>query len=66
MKIFFDRLSDLLVNAEGRALAGRQVSLLTTGTGCELPSGFTEPFRRTEGYFDMEWKAICYTDLPKE
>jgi len=64
MKNFFDRLSDLLVQPElrpiGRALAGRDVSLLTTGTDPDIPAGFTEPFIRTAAYFEMRWWASCY------
>lgn len=64
MKTFFDRLSDLLVKPElrstGRALAGRDVSLLATGTDPELPAGFTEPFIKTASYFGMHWRTSCY------
>jgi multimeric flavodoxin WrbA len=51
MKVFFDRLTDLLVNPDnrmiGRALAGRNVWFLATGTDEGLPFGFHEPFART-------------------
>jgi putative NADPH-quinone reductase len=64
MKTFFDRLSDLLVQPAlrptGRALARRDVWLLTTGTDPELPAGFTEPFIRTSSYFEMRWRDSCY------
>lgn len=64
MKTFFDRLSDLLVQPKlrptGRALAGRNVSLLATGTDPDLPAGFTEPFMRTASYFEMPWRDSCY------
>ena len=64
MKTFFDRLTDLLlVEANrplGRALAGRRVWLLATGTEEGLPPGFTEPFARTAAYFAMDWRAGTY------
>ena len=64
MKTFFDRLTDLLLvpanRPLGRALAGRKMWLLATGTGEELPPGFTEPFALTAAYFAMEWRAGAY------
>ena len=64
MKTFFDRLTDLLVDPEGRrigrALAGRSVWLLSTGTDETLPLGFVEPFALTAGYFNMVWREAFY------
>lgn len=64
MKVFFDWLTDLLEpdNREvGRALAGRSVWLLATGTDDCLPSGFHEPFARTAAYFGMVWRQAFYS-----
>lgn len=64
MKSFFDRLTDLLLDPDsrtiGRALAGRNVWLLATGTEAELPPGFQEPFARTSSYFGMIWREAFY------
>jgi len=64
MKAFFDRLTDLLLDAEnrkaGRALAGRNVWLLATGTDESLPPGFHEPFASTAAYFGMVWRQAFY------
>lgn len=64
IKKFFDRLSDLLLEPDnrevGRALAGRNVWLLATGTDECLPSGFHEPFARTAAYFGMVWRQAFY------
>jgi multimeric flavodoxin WrbA len=64
MKAFFDRLTDLLLDPEnrkvGRALAGRNVWLLATGTDESLPSGFQEPFASTAAYFGMVWRQAFY------
>jgi len=64
MKTFFDRLTDLLRDEAdrpiGRALAGRDVWLLATGTGEALPPGFHEPFARTAAYFGMRWQQAFY------
>ena len=70
MKAFFDRLTDLLLSAEGRrlgrALAGRDIWLVATGTDPELPDGFEVPFARTADYFDMRWRQAFYICVPKE
>ncbi|MBX9881282.1 MAG: NAD(P)H-dependent oxidoreductase [Sphingomonas sp.] len=64
MKAFFDRLTDLLFDPAsrkiGRALAGRSIWLLATGTDEDLPSGFQEPFARTAMYFGMIWREAIY------
>ena len=64
MKTFFDRLTDLLLDVDGRvlarSLAGRDVWLLATGTDPEIPDGFAEPFVRTAGYFGMRWREAFY------
>jgi hypothetical protein len=63
MKLFFDRLTDLLQHEAkplGRALAGRDAWLLSTGTDPELPLGFTEPFVRTADYLGLRWRRECY------
>lgn len=65
MKTFFDRLTDLLHDpgnrTVARALAGRNVWLLATGTDHCLPSGFHEPFARTAAYFGMVWREAFYS-----
>ena len=63
MKMFFDRLTDLLAPENrplGRALAGRETGLLATGIDPLLPPGFEEPFARTAAYFDMHWREVVY------
>jgi putative NADPH-quinone reductase len=62
LKIFFDRLSDLLTVAKdkGRGLAGKQVWLLASGTEVVLPDGFEVPFARTAEYFGMRYRGAAY------
>ena len=62
MKVFFDRLTDLITVRKdiGRLLKGKHISLLVTGTGDELPEGFEVPFRLTCDYFDMRFVTTCY------
>jgi multimeric flavodoxin WrbA len=62
LKIFFDRLSDLTetAQADGRALAGKKIWVIATGTEAELPEGFEVPFRRTAEYFAMKYRGCAY------
>lgn len=64
LKIFFDRLTDLLHDPNdrisGRTLAGRNVWLIATGTDESLPPGFDVPFAQTAGYFAMVWRQAFY------
>jgi multimeric flavodoxin WrbA len=66
LKFFFDRLTDLTENlkSQGKALAGKQVWVVATGTEETLPEGFEVPFRRTSDYFGMTYRgaAYLYTD----
>ena len=62
MKIFFDRLSDLLTirNDLLPKLKGRRCFLAATGTDANLPEGFETPFRRTCDYLDMVYCRSLY------
>jgi multimeric flavodoxin WrbA len=64
MKTLFDRLTDLLIRDDyrplARALAGKDVWLLATGSDKCLPPGFEEPFARTAAYFGMAWRQAFY------
>ena len=62
LKIFFDRLTDLLETAKqsGRALQGKKVWVIATGTEEALPEGFEIPFRRTAEYFGMDCRGYAY------
>ncbi|MFZ4761908.1 MAG: flavodoxin family protein [Alphaproteobacteria bacterium] len=62
MKIFFDRLSDLLTIQKplGRGLAGRKVYIRASGTDEVLPECFIQPIKRTCDYFEMEYVRSIY------
>jgi putative NADPH-quinone reductase len=62
LKIFFDRLSDLISGHKpiGRSLSGKRVFLLATGTDPELPPGFETPFKMTAAYFSMRYCGSAY------
>ena len=63
MKIFFDRLSDLITiqKKQGSKLLGKSCSLLVTGSDKLLPSSFEQPFILTANYFVMDYKRVYYT-----
>jgi multimeric flavodoxin WrbA len=62
LKIFFDRLTELITTSKnlGRALAGKDVYLFSTGSDLELPNGFEVPFVRTCQYFNMNYQKSFY------
>jgi multimeric flavodoxin WrbA len=62
MKIFYDRLSDLVTIRKdlGRSLKGISVAVVATGTNEHLPEGFEAPFRLTCEYLDMRYIGALY------
>jgi multimeric flavodoxin WrbA len=62
LKIFFDRLADLITihKKTGRSLAGKGIYLIATGTDEALPDGFEVPFLRTADYLDMVYLGAAY------
>lgn len=62
LKVFFDRLTELITTSKdvGRALKGKEVYLLATGSEEELPEGFEVPFKKTSEYFDMHYMRAYY------
>ena len=65
MKTFIDRFSDLITRRKpvGRALAGRQLYVVSTGYDEVLPNGFEVPFSRTAEYFAMRWGGTFYAQV---
>ena len=70
MKNYFDRLTDLVLVPEnrpkGRALAGRDTYLLSTGAYPELTEGFEVPFRLSSSYLAMEYREGLYVYMPDD
>jgi hypothetical protein len=62
MKIFFDRLTDLVTiqKSTGRQLKGKSTFLLVAGADAELSPGFETPFQLTSAYLDMEYRQSLY------
>ncbi|MFA0116007.1 flavodoxin family protein [Vibrio sp. 10N.261.46.E11] len=68
LKVFFDRLSDLLTIEKGlgRKLKGKSISVLSTGYNVELPKCFVEPFELTANYMQLEFKGCEYLAIQTE
>ena len=70
MKVFFDRLTDLVTIRKqiGRQLRGKSTFLLAVGTDEEMPPGFETPFKLTSEYLDMSYEGCIYysTKHPKK
>jgi multimeric flavodoxin WrbA len=71
MKIFVDRISDLLSQDKemGRALRGKSVALLATGGDVEVKHCFEEIFIHTFRYLGCPYEGMLYIpfdgDMPK-
>lgn len=68
MKVFFDRISDVLYrNKEyGRKLNGKKMGLISCGSGPELNSAFSMPFKETAKYLKMDYKGELHTWLTED
>jgi len=62
MKVFFDRLSDLLTinQSLGRELRGRTCAVLATGVDENPPACFEQPFKLTANYLGMRYSDMFY------
>ena len=62
LKIFIDRLSDLLTIEKklGRALKGKSCSILATGADNEVPECFVAAFKLTANYFGIKFTSTFY------
>lgn len=62
LKVFFDRLSDLITIRKplGRQLESKVITFVATGHDELLPEGFDVPFKRTAEYFNMQCKEGLY------
>lgn len=62
MKVFFDRISDLLTieKSLGRALNGKFCSVLATGSDESVPECFVAPFQLSADYLGMKFISAFY------
>lgn len=65
MKVFFDRLTELLSTHKplGKALRGKKTYLIATGSESDLPPGFETPFKLTSEYFEMKYMKAFYLQI---
>lgn len=68
MKVFFDRITDLLKTEKptGRKLRGMQLALLICGSEEAETPGFEMPFQESAGYLGMGYKGSVHTWLEGE
>ena len=68
LKVFIDRLSDLLIiNKElGRKLKGKSISVLSTGFDLECPDCFIIPFKLTANYMGLTFKGYEYVSIQSD
>lgn len=57
MKIFFDRITDLIGTQEelGRKLMGKKIEVITTSNGNNLGDNFFLPFKETADYLHLKY-----------
>ena len=62
MKVFFDRLSDLLhvKKEKGRKLRGKSCSIISTGASPEPERSFEETFINSFEYLGMQYRGMLY------
>ena len=73
MKVFFDRISDLLKTEKelGRKVRGKGMAVVSCGSDEILANGFHMPFVETAMYLGMTYKGSCHSwvkngEIPKE
>ncbi len=68
MKVFFDRLSDLMTVRKplGRKLKNIRNAVISTGAQACVPDCFVEPFKLTAEYFEMEFLGNFYLSMRQD
>jgi len=63
LKVFFDRLSDLLKTHKelGRKLRGKNMAMLSCSNSNDLKVGFTMPFIESANYLGMQYLGDIHT-----
>jgi multimeric flavodoxin WrbA len=62
MKVFFDRLTDLITIKKemGKHLRGKTASIIAVGAELTIPDGFEVPFKHTSAYLGILYKGCTY------
>ena len=65
LKVFFDRLSDLLTIEKdlGYQLKGKSISVVSTGYDLNCPKCFIQPFELTAKYLQLNFKGFEYLSI---
>ncbi len=63
LKVFFDRLSDLLKTHKvlGRKLRGKNMAMISCSNSNDLKEGFTMPFVESANYLGMQYLGDIHT-----
>lgn len=63
LKVFFDRLSDLLQYRKdlGKQLKGKRMAMISISNADDLKDGFTMPFIETAAYLEMHYLGAIHT-----
>ena len=66
MKVFFDRLTDLITvkKETGKQLRGKSASIIAVGADPTIPEGFEIPFKHTSAYLGINYKGCIYYPAP--
>ncbi len=67
LKVFVDRLSDLLTIEKtlGRQIKGKSLSVLAT-TSTDCPDCFAKPLELTANYLHLKYKGCSYASIPSK
>ena len=69
MKVFFDRLTDLITIKKelGKGLRGKLATMIAVGADPSIPEGFEVPFKHTAAYLGLQYKGCaCYATEPRK
>ncbi len=63
LKVFFDRISDLLKTEKdlGRKLRGKNMAMISNNNYNEIKDGFSMPFRESANYLGMNYLGDVHT-----
>ncbi len=68
LKVFFDRISDLLKTDKdlGRQLRGKKMAMLSVSNHNDMKEGFSMPFKESANYLGMEYLGDLHTWVEAE
>ena len=67
LKVFFDRLSSCdNEKIAAKAREGKEISVLATGYGQELPECFIEPFKLTADYMNLVFRGFWLPSVDED